>query len=212
MQVQLLTVLLDVFFEGVVHDVELGQALEEQALHLDGLVLEEVHEGEERQVLVVAHDLQNDRHDKVHALAVADPREHVCDCTEHSLELILPLLGLDTSRSVSSRKVTLNLVNHSLVQVLRRLAILFVGRDLAVVAMVTDPVEDDILKVVVNEFGIVLAEFILIVNVELLLHKRDPLFVNLAFLHKHFAPPGVAGVVEGLSDVQDFIEPPVEEA
>ena len=47
MQIELLAVLLDIFLEGVVHDVELGQALEEQVLHFDRLILEEMYESEE---------------------------------------------------------------------------------------------------------------------------------------------------------------------
>ena len=78
------------------------------------------------------------------------------------------------------------------------------------VLIMTDPVKDYILKVVVDEFGIVLTVFILIVNVELFLDKWYPFLIDLTLLNKHFASASVAHVIEGLSDVQNLTKPLVQ--
>lgn len=79
------------------------------------------------------------------------------------------------------------------------------------VLVVADSVKDYILKVVVDEFSIILTKFILIVDVELFLDKRYPLLINLTLLNKHLASTSIAHVIESLSDVQNLIEPPVQE-
>ena len=126
MQVELLAVLLDILFERVVHNMELWQPLKEQTLHFDRLVLEEMHEGEEREVLVVVHDLQDDRNDEVHTLAVADRGKYISDGAEDPFELILPFLSLYSARGIRSGKITLNLLYDGLVKILRGLSVFLV--------------------------------------------------------------------------------------
>lgn len=120
---------------------------------------------EEWKVLIVVHDLQNNWNDEIHTLAIADRRKYVSDGAEDPFELILPFFRLHSFRGISPGKITLNLVYDCLVKILQGLAIFLVGRNLAMVLVMTDPVKDYILNLVVYEFCIVLTKFVLIENV-----------------------------------------------
>jgi len=161
----------------------------EQLLGSQVFVLEEVDKYVEGQVLFIVYDREDHRTNEVHSLSIRGRREQEGDGLQDTFELILAFLRFHPLGCISPGEITANLAKNSIVQGF------MTSRKLGLPC-------GHVRHVVVDEFGIVLLESVLVLQPDLLLDEGDPPRKDLTFLNEHRFPLSCGNIEETQPRVQ----------